>query len=157
MSSVASEVCGTVIPGSHTHRELLARFFLDTHIEFEPEAIAWPALDAATRERLRRLPFWQEAVSTEDMTSRTVTAAAALEPDPQVRRAIALQGLEEQRHARLLQALSAHCQIDVVVPRRPVFPASLEQDFLFAGFGLNFCSSLHVICFCIFSLWLLIY
>jgi hypothetical protein len=135
MSSVASEIHGSVIPGSHTHRQLLAQFFLDTHIEFEPEAIAWPALDAPTRERLRRLPFWQEAVSTEDMTSRTVTAAAVLEPDAQVRRAIALQGLEEQRHARLLQALTAHFQIDVVVPRRPVSPASLEHDFLFAGFG----------------------
>ncbi|EQD49954.1 hypothetical protein B2A_07473, partial [mine drainage metagenome] len=75
-----------------------------------------------------------EAVATENVTSNTVTAAAALESDPQLKRAIALQGLEEQRHARLLAALTAHYRIPIEFPA-PYAPRDLEDDFLFAGFG----------------------
>ncbi|MGH8288465.1 MAG: hypothetical protein ACREV7_05470 [Steroidobacteraceae bacterium] len=59
------------------------------------------ALGSSEPRRLRSLPFWQEAVSTENVTSNTVAAAAALESDPLVRKAIELQGFEEMRHARL--------------------------------------------------------
>ncbi len=120
--------------GSPQHRSLLARFFLDSHVEFVPEAIQWPALDAAALQRLTGLPFWQEAVATENITSHTVAAAAALEPDPELRRAIELQGFEEHRHARLLLALTSHYRIAVNVPPR-FEPRSLEEDFLLAGFG----------------------
>jgi hypothetical protein len=134
MSSLAPPAAGPLDIGSRQHRQLLAQFFLDTHVEFSPEHIVWPTLDADTHARLTSLPFWQEAVSTEAMTSKTVTAAAALEHDPQLRRAIALQGFEEQRHARLLQGLTRHFGIEVHVPAPPV-RHSLEHDFLFAGFG----------------------
>jgi len=120
--------------GSTEHRRLLGRFFLETHIEYVPEQMPWPALAQDELERLRSLPFWQEAVSTENVTSNTVAAAATLEADPLVRQAIALQGFEEMRHARLLVALTSHYRIPVQSPPR-FTPRSLESDFLFAGFG----------------------
>jgi hypothetical protein len=112
----------------------LARFFLDSHVDFVPESIVWPQLADSSRARLTRLPFWQEAVATENITSNTVAAAARLEPDPEIRKAIEMQGFEENRHARLLVALTSHYRIKVDMPPR-FEPQSLENDFLFAGFG----------------------
>jgi len=120
--------------GSAEHREILARFFLDTHIDYVPEKVQWPELAESERARLAALPFWQEAVSTESVTSNTVCAAAGLECDPQIRRAIEMQGFEEKRHARLLVALTANYRIKVDTP--PQFISdSVENDFLSAGFG----------------------
>ena len=120
--------------GSADHRRLLGRFFLATHVDYQPERMQWPALADEELTRLRSLPFWQEAVATENVTSSTVAAAAALEADPLVRKAIELQGFEEMRHARLLAALTTHYGIPVAPPPR-FTPRSLESDFLFAGFG----------------------
>ncbi len=117
--------------GSQEHRRILARFFLDSHVDFVPESIVWPQLADSTRERLTGLPFWQEAVAT---ASNTVAAPARLEPDPEIRKAIEMQGFEENRHARLLVALTSHYRIKVDMPPR-FEPKSLENDFLFAGFG----------------------
>ena len=124
----------TLAVGSAEHRRLLGRFFLDTHVDYVPEQMQWPALAEEELARLRSLPFWQEAVSTENVTSNTVAAAAELESDPLVRKAIELQGFEEMRHARLLVALTSHYRIPVASPPR-FTPRSLESDFLFAGFG----------------------
>jgi hypothetical protein len=120
--------------GSAEHRRLLGQFFLDTFVDYVPEQMPWPALGEEELARLRSLPFWQEAVSTENVTSNTVAAAAALESDPLVRKAIELQGFEEMRHARLLVALAAQYSIPIESPPR-FTPRSLESDFLFAGFG----------------------
>lgn len=120
--------------GSAGHRRLLGQFFLDTHVEYVPEQMQWPALGEEELARLRSLPFWQEAVSTENVTSNTVAAAAALEADALVRQAIELQGFEEMRHARLLVELTSHYRIPIESPP-PFTPRSLESDFLFAGFG----------------------
>src|SRR5258706_15841224 len=120
--------------GSQDHRRILAPFFLDSHVNFVPESIVCPQLADSTRERLPGLPFWQEAVATENITSNTVAAAARLEPDPEIRKAIEMQGFEENRHARLLVALTSHYRIKVEMPPR-FEPHSLENDFLFAGFG----------------------
>ena len=128
MSAAAIEI------GSVAHRELLARFFMDSYVEYVPEQVQWPHLSAQSKDRLVSLPFWQEAVATENVTSNTVAAAAALEQDPGLRRAIELQGFEEGRHARLLQALTTHYDIPVDHPPR-YQPHDLEHDFLVAGFG----------------------
>jgi hypothetical protein len=129
-----SAAAQTIQIGSREHRQILARFFLDTHVDFVPEAIVWPQLADSNRARLTGLPFWQEAVATENITSNTVAAAAQLEADPEIRKAIEMQGFEENRHARLLVALTSHYRIKVDVPPR-FEPKSLESDFLFAGFG----------------------
>jgi hypothetical protein len=135
MSVVPANIDSETPPvGSADHRRLLGRFFLATHLEYQPENMQWPALADEELARLRSLPFWQEAVATENVTSSTVAAAAALEPDPLVRKAIELQGFEEMRHARLLTALTAYYGIPVAPPPR-FTPRSLESDFLFAGFG----------------------
>jgi len=120
--------------GSAEHRQLLARFFIETHLDYAPEQIAWPELDEAAQARLAGLPFWQEAVSTENVTSCTVAAAAALESDSDIRAAIALQGIEEGRHAQLLARLTAHYGIPVSLPA-PFRSQDIEHDFLFCGFG----------------------
>ncbi|MHB1540113.1 MAG: ferritin-like domain-containing protein [Steroidobacteraceae bacterium] len=135
MSAVRAEFETTAVRlGSPQHKRLLAQFFIDTHRDYDPERIDWPPLSGEELRRLTGLPFWQEAVATENVTSNTVTAAAALESDPQLKRAIALQGFEEQRHARLLAALTAHYRIPIEFPA-PYAPRDLEDDFLFAGFG----------------------
>ena len=135
MSVVPADFETTAIRvGSPQHKQLLSQFFIDTHREYDPEKIDWPPLLAEELRRLTGLPFWQEAVVTENVTSNTVTAAAALESDPQLKRAIAMQGFEEQRHARLLAALAAHYRIPLEFPA-PYAPRDLEDDFLFAGFG----------------------
>ena len=134
--------------GPADYRRLLGQFFLETHVEYDPEQMQWPALADDELARLRALPFWQEAVSTENVTSNTVAAAAALEADPLVRKAIELQGFEEMRHARLLVALTSRYRIPVEPPPR-FTPHSLESDFLFAGFGECFDS------FFAFGLWAL--
>ncbi|HTC53500.1 MAG TPA: ferritin-like domain-containing protein [Steroidobacteraceae bacterium] len=120
--------------GSLAHRELLARFFMDSYVDYVPEQVRWPQLSEASKIRLVSLPFWQEAVATENVTSSTVAAAAAIESDPGLRQAIELQGFEEGRHARLLRALTSHYNIPVDSPV-PYEPRDLEHDFLFAGFG----------------------
>ena len=135
MSVVPANIESENLPvGSLAHRRLLGQFFLDTHLDYLPEQISWPALGEEELRRLCSLPFWQEAVSTENVTSHTVAAAAALETDPLVRKAIELQGFEEMRHARLLVELTSFYRIPVESPP-PFTPRSLESDFLLAGFG----------------------
>jgi hypothetical protein len=129
-----SAAAATIQIGSPEHRHILARFFLDSHVDYVPEAIIWPRLNDSSLARLTGLQFWQEAVSTENITSNTVAAAARLEADPEIRKAIEMQGFEENRHARLLMALTSHYRIKVDMPPR-FEPRSLENAFLRAGFG----------------------
>lgn len=135
MSVVPANIeSASLTTGSAEHRRLLGQFFLDTHVEYVPERTQWPELTQEELARMQSLPFWQEAVSTENVTSNTVAAAATLESDPIVRKAIELQGFEEMRHARLLVELASHYRITIESPPR-FTPSSLESDFLFAGFG----------------------
>ena len=77
--SVARADCeaATTRIGSAEHRRLLADFFIGTHREYTADDIDWPTLSESELARLTGLPFWQEAVATEAVTSATVTAAAA--------------------------------------------------------------------------------
>lgn len=121
--------------GSIEHRDLFCRFFIDSHIKFDPEATSWPSLEGGDLTRLAGLPFWGEAVSTERVTARTVQTAAQYEADPVVREALALQGDEEGRHALLLRSLTQFYQIDL--PPMPPMPQQrdVNWEFLYAGYG----------------------
>ncbi|MFN8544868.1 MAG: ferritin-like domain-containing protein [Candidatus Binatia bacterium] len=91
--------------GSDEHKRVFCREFTETFRPYEPRDVAWPELDAAGLQRLRSLPFWEEAVSSERTAAARVRRMADVEQDPVLREAIALQAYEEERHAQLLERL----------------------------------------------------
>jgi hypothetical protein len=125
---------GTQWIGSPEHKELFCRFFIDTHLPYEPDRLPWPDLDAASRGRLAALPIWEEAVRTEAQTAAAVTAMGRVERDPLLSQAIALQGYEEARHAELLAGLTRRYAIPVP-PHQPQDPADPAWAFLRIGYG----------------------
>lgn len=121
--------------GSDAHKELVCRSFLDTHRVWDPRSLAWPHLDVDALERLRRLPFWGEALGTERDTGSKIVAYAATVADPLLREAIALQGREELRHAALLETLLDRYGIRVSARAGAVGRDQLERAFVDAGYG----------------------
>jgi hypothetical protein len=120
--------------GSDEHRDLFCREFVDTHHAYAPDEIVWPDLDDASVARLRSLPFWGEAVSSERTAAARVQAMADDERDPIVREAVALQGYEEARHAKLLEGLLA--RYGIVAPEGGgETPRDPEWGFLRMGYG----------------------
>ena len=121
--------------GSEAHKTLFCRQFIDSYTEFEPAKLPWPDLDAAALERLRTVPFWQEVRHTERRAAAIVDAFTETVSDPLMREAIALQGLEEARHARLLAVMIDRYGIDA--PEQPLEPidGNLETRFIDFGFG----------------------
>ena len=67
--------------------------------------LPWPELDDEQLSRLRSVPFWQEVYHTERRAGAIVAAFTPMVRDPLVREAVALQGAEEARHARLLRVM----------------------------------------------------
>lgn len=121
--------------GSEAHLTLLCREFLDTHDPFEPEKLPWPDLDAASIQKLRDLPFWDEAIRTERRTGAKITAYAPQESPPLLREAVALQGFEETRHAALLDTLIRRYGIAVDPGPEQPLPTNLEAAFMRTGYG----------------------
>ncbi len=121
--------------GSENHKELFCRSFIDTHLEFEPEKLAWPDLDSVALDRLRSIPFWKEALETEQEAGAMVSAFAATQDDPLLQEAIALQGREEARHARLIDCLIKHYDIEISQPPLPILPSNIKTAFIDFGFG----------------------
>jgi hypothetical protein len=122
-------------PGSEAHKALFCGFLVATHGAWQPERLAWPELDDAALAPLRALPFWGEALGTERETARKISAYAETVRDPILREAIALQGREEERHARLLEVMMERYGLRAE-PRSAVgLPNDLEQAFVDAGYG----------------------
>jgi hypothetical protein len=122
-------------PESEAYKEILCRFFIDSHHPFDTRAIQWPDLDPDSLSRLRSLPFWSEAVATERATACTVRTFASTVTDPLLHEAIALQAYEEERHAAMLQDLTAHYGIAVPVQPEPAPPQDAEWAFLCTGYS----------------------
>ena len=120
--------------GSDEHKELLCRFFIDTHRPFKPEDLPWPSITEAARNRLAALPIWQEAVKTEAETALAVTTMGAIEKDPLLKEAILLQGYEEQRHAQILKLLTERYNITITPPSAPA-PRDPSWAFMKIGYG----------------------
>jgi hypothetical protein len=124
-----------MLPGSPQHRDLFCRTFIDTHRPFEPEDLPWPALDAFYLERLRSFPLWGYARAIEQRAGRMVTAFADTLDDPLIREAVALQGVEETRHGRLMSYFLEHYGIEVPAVPITADPPAERDDFLTFGFG----------------------
>jgi hypothetical protein len=122
-------------PGSEAHKALFCRSLLDTHRPWRPERLPWPRLDDAALARLRALPFWGEALGTERETAGKISAYAATVGNGTLREAIALQGFEEERHARLLEVLLEHYEIAVTPRSVAGLPSDRYQAFVDAGYG----------------------
>lgn len=124
-----------LIVGSPEHKEAFCRFFLDTHVPYDPADMRWPDIDAATLEHLRSLPFWGEAIATERATAQTIQAWATQETDPLLRQAVALQGYEETRHAAMIHGLVTHYAIPCPEQPTPPPPSDAEWAFLCTGYS----------------------
>jgi hypothetical protein len=120
--------------GSEEHKRLFCREFVDTHHPYRVPEIRWPELSEADVERLRAMPFWDEAVQSEATAAARVRAMADVEPDGMMREAIAMQAYEEERHAALLASMTSHYGIKVG-EARPARPDDAEWAFLRMGYG----------------------
>ncbi len=121
--------------GSEAHKQLFCQSFMESHLKYEPEQLPWPKLDVAQLERLRGIPFWEEALNTESNAGFMLNAFAQKVNDPMLRDAIALQGMEESRHSRLIQFLIDHYGIDTKLhPPKPI-PDRIESAFVEFGYG----------------------
>lgn len=123
--------------GTEEHKRLLCREFVDTFTPYEVNEVRWPELDAESVERLRALPFWGEAVTTERTAGARVRCMADVEKDPLLREAIAMQGYEEARHAALLERMLAHYGIEVPEGGGEK-PRDAEWGFMRMGYGETF-------------------
>ena len=125
----------TIKVGSDAQKELFFRQFVETHELYDPAALRWPELDAAQLDRLRSVPFWQEVYHTERRAGAIVAAFTPLVQDPLVREAVALQGVEEARHAQLLRVMIDRYGLAATEQPLEAFPANLETAFIDFGFG----------------------
>ena len=121
--------------GSDGHKEEFCRDFIDSHLRFEPEELPWPELDDAALARMRAVPFWQEVLHTERRAGRIVAAFAETIRDPLVREAIDLQGIEEERHARLLAVMSRRYGLGAEERQLEPLADDLYTGFVDFGYG----------------------
>lgn len=121
--------------GSEEHKELFCRSFIASHLGYEPETLPWPQLDSDALQRLRAIPFWRQAIGTERQAGVMVNAFAATEDDPLLREAIALQGQEESRHARLIEYLVQYYDIAIAEPPPVTEPSNIKTALIDFGFG----------------------
>jgi hypothetical protein len=122
--------------GTPAHRDLFCATFIDGHIAFEPESLPWPTLEQKYLDRLRAIPFWGVAKAMERKAGIMVSAFAQTLEDPFIREAVALQGREEARHARLMShfieryGLTAHePELGIHTPHTPT-----KEQFVVFGY-----------------------
>lgn len=125
----------TITVGSETHKELFCRQFLETHERYDPATLPWPDLDATQLARLREVPFWQEVYHTERRAGAIVAAFTPTVQDPLVHEAVALQGLEETRHAQLLRVMIDRYGLEATEQPLERLPSNVETAFIDFGFG----------------------
>ncbi len=121
--------------GSEPHKELFCRQFVETHQLYDPATLPWPDLDEAQLGRLRSVPFWQEVYHTERRAGAIVAAFTPMVRDPLVRDAVALEGMEETRHAELIRVMIDRYGLDATEQPLESMPADVETAFIDFGFG----------------------
>ncbi len=125
----------SIKPGSEAHKALFCKQFIESYQHFDPETLPWPELNQAEVQRLRAVPFWQEVYHTERRAGAIVDAFTPHVTDPLVREAVALQGVEETRHARLIRVMIDRYGLDATEQPMETFPDDLETAFIDFGFG----------------------
>jgi hypothetical protein len=125
----------TIKVGSDAHKELFCRQFLETHEVYDPAVFPWPELDDAQLGRLRSVPFWQEVYHTERRAGAIVAAFTPMVQDLLVRKAVALQGAEGGRHARLLRVMIDRYGLDATEQPLETLPPNMASAFIDFGFG----------------------
>src|ERR1700754_4111799 len=123
--------------GSQEHRDIFCRHFMQTYTAYDPETLPWPDLDAAALQRLKSVPFWEEVFYTERRAGAIVKAFTATITDPVLKEAVALQGLEETRHAQLIRVMIEKYGIDAA--ERPLEDVSDNVETRFKDFGFGEC------------------
>jgi len=118
--------------GSEAHKELFCRSLLESHERFDPQALPWPALDEESLRKLRALPFWPMALQAETNAGAMIAGYGATVKDPMIREAVLLQGFEEGRHGRLIQALVDRYDLKAVA--QPPQLAPTESAFIHFGY-----------------------
>jgi hypothetical protein len=94
-----------------------------------------PDLQPTALSRLRAVPFWREVLHTERRAGVIVQAFARSVREPDLREAIALQGLEEVRHACLLRVMMDRYGVEVEEQALENLPRDIETAFIDFGFG----------------------
>ena len=123
--------------GSPEHRDTFCRHFMQTYTEFDPETLPWPELDEAALQRLKSVPFWEEVFYTERRAGAIVAEFIKTVTDPVMKEAVALQGFEEARHAKLIRVMIEKYGIDAA--ERPLEDVSDNVETRFKDFGFGEC------------------
>ena len=121
--------------GSEQHKEIFCKHFHDTYQDYDPETLPWPELDEAALQRLRSVPFWQEVLHTELRAGAIVKEFTKTIEDPVLKEAVALQGIEEARHADLIRVMIKRYGIDAKEMPLDKLPADIETAFKDFGYG----------------------
>jgi hypothetical protein len=121
--------------GGREHKTLFCRTLLDTFNPYKPAVIDWPKLDDDVRDRLTSLPIWDIAVQTEGRAGKNVSTYANLIKDPLLKRAVELNGFEEQRHKLVLSNLVEAYGIKLAPEPEYVIPKDPEWAFMVTGFS----------------------
>jgi len=122
--------------GLQAHKELFCRHFIETHRVFEAATLPWPELDELTITRLHSIPFWSVAVAAERNAGKMVTRFAQTVEDPLIREALAVQGVEETRHAQILEEMLK--RYNVPIKDKPPIPVK-DTERAFLDFGYEEC------------------
>jgi hypothetical protein len=123
--------------GSQEHRDAFCRHFVQTYTDYDPHTLPWPELDDTALQRLRAVPFWEEVFYTERRAGAIVAAFTQTVADPVLRDALALQGEEETRHAKLIRVMIEKYGLDA--PERPLEDISENIERRFKDFGFGEC------------------
>src|SRR5476651_1063621 len=123
--------------GSQEHRDAFCSHFVRTYTEFEPDTLPWPQLDEAALQRLKSVPFWEEVFYTERRAGAIVAAFVETIKDPVLKEAVALQGKEEARHAKMIRVMIQKYGIDAA--ERPLEDVSDNVETRFKDFGFGEC------------------
>ncbi len=124
-----------MVIGSEEHKVRFCRFFIDTHVPFQPADLPWPELDEKTIQKLSAFPIWDHAIHTERQVFNKLLAYSKEETDPLLKEALALQAYEEGRHANILKYFLQRYNIPFKEEPDDPLPDNLERGFMITGAG----------------------